>query len=377
MSRTFMTIILILALTVVGVGSQASTLRQLEQKMENINKQQKEAEAALKSLASDSKQVNRELAELDLEMYVLNEEIYDLEDNLENKKAEIADASAELEDILTQQVVRFDESKERIKVIYEYGNTSYLEVLLASSDLSDFFNRMEYIGKVVDFDNQAMAELVGIQVDIEAKRAQLEIQHNELDAMMVKAESKMDEMESLVQNKQKNKEQIESDRQEYLEKMEWLEEQEALVDKAIKEEIAKSQLKYAGGKFSWPVPGWYNLSSVFGPRYHPIFKTMRNHDGIDIPASYGTEIRAAASGKVIVSGWSNGYGNYIVIDHGSGYASLYAHCSKLLVSKGAYVNRGDLIGRIGSTGWSTGNHLHFGIQLNGKWVNPEPLLKAQ
>lgn len=376
MPRTIITAMLLLVLVFAGTGSSASTLDKLEDKLEDLERQRKEAEAAIQSLSRDSKEINRQLAALDLQMYDLNTKIYNLEGDLAAKEEEIVLANAEVEAILARQEKHFEDTKERIKVIYEYGNTGYLEVLLDSADLSDFFSRMEYVGKVAAFDKQVMDELVAIQEDLEAMRSQLEVQRSQLDSMVAEAESKMDEMEGLVQSKNKAKAQIENDKEAYEEKMAWLKEQEAIVDKAIKAEIAKSQLKYGGGKFSWPVPGWYNISSRFGPRLHPVFKTWRNHDGIDIPASYGTPIKAAASGKVIISGWSNGYGNYVVIDHGSGYASIYAHASKLLVSKGQSVARGDTIAKIGSTGWSTGNHLHFGIQLNGKWVNPEPLLKA-
>ena len=125
-----------------------------------------------------------------------------------------------------------------------------------------------------------------------------------------------------------------------------------------------------GGTFAWPSVSSY-ITSPYGTRVHPVTKTVKTHTGIDIGASHGTNIYAAASGTVLVSGWnSGGYGNYVVIDHGGGVTTLYAHCSALLVSSGQSVTKGQVIAKIGSTGISTGPHLHFEVLKNGSHTNP-------
>ena len=129
-------------------------------------------------------------------------------------------------------------------------------------------------------------------------------------------------------------------------------------------------IKYTGGKFAWPTPSCSTITSPFGSRMHPIQKRVITHRGIDIGASYGAAILAAADGRVTNAGWNGSYGKYIVIDHGSGYKTLYAHCSVLLVSAGQNVSRGQTIANVGSTGNSTGPHLHFEVLINGSQVNP-------
>ncbi len=133
--------------------------------------------------------------------------------------------------------------------------------------------------------------------------------------------------------------------------------------------------QYGGGTFTWPVPGWYRISSEYGPRTSPIFGKTEFHTGIDIPAAYGESVLAAADGTVITAGWVRGFGNTVIISHGSGLSTLYGHNSSVTVSVGQSVRKGDVVAKIGSTGYSTGNHLHFEVRLNNSHTNPWAYLK--
>jgi murein DD-endopeptidase MepM/ murein hydrolase activator NlpD len=137
-----------------------------------------------------------------------------------------------------------------------------------------------------------------------------------------------------------------------------------------------SKAIYAGGVMKWPTPGYTRVSSPYGMRIHPIYKVKKMHTGIDIDAPSGAKIVAANSGKVILAGWNGGYGNCVIIDHGGGLATLYAHQSKILVSVGDKVQKGDTVGKVGSTGLSTGPHLHFEVRKNGSTTNPIPYVKG-
>jgi len=148
-------------------------------------------------------------------------------------------------------------------------------------------------------------------------------------------------------------------------------------EKAERDRIAREKAQAQAGSaalssesFSWPLPGYYEISSYYGMRFHPILKVNALHTGIDIGAPTGTAIVAARSGTVVTAGYNTGYGNYILISHGDGVATLYGHLSKLLVSDGQSVSEGDKIGQVGNTGWSTGPHLHFEIIVNGTPINP-------
>ena len=129
------------------------------------------------------------------------------------------------------------------------------------------------------------------------------------------------------------------------------------------------------GVYTWPTPGYTNITSAYGMRFHPILKTRKMHTGVDIGAPMSATIVAADSGKVIHAGWMGGYGQVLVVDHGNGISTLYAHQSAFLVSNGQTVNRGDPIGKVGSTGWSTGPHLHFEVRINGSYTDPMPYIQ--
>jgi murein DD-endopeptidase MepM/ murein hydrolase activator NlpD len=132
----------------------------------------------------------------------------------------------------------------------------------------------------------------------------------------------------------------------------------------------QQRAKYIGGNMKWPTPGYTNVVSPYGRRLHPILKKYKMHTGIDIDAPSGASIIAANSGTIIIAGWRSGYGNTVVIDHGGGITTLYAHCSKILVKVGDHVAAGKVIAKVGSTGLSTGAHLHFEIRVNGDTVDP-------
>ena len=134
---------------------------------------------------------------------------------------------------------------------------------------------------------------------------------------------------------------------------------------------------YVGGEFAWPAPGYKTITSNFGMRYHPIFKVYRSHSGTDIGMPTGAYIIAANDGIVATSLYSNSYGNMIILNHGGGLSTLYAHGSKILVQTGQEVKKGDIIMQAGSTGWSTGPHLHFEVRLNGKCIDPMPFITKQ
>lgn len=353
----------------------APTMDELEQEKENIELAFEEAQKGLADSREELVVVNESIKNLELDIVEIEFEIAGLEERLAEKQAEISDIKLQLQDIKQDQEDLYEQAKQRIKVLYEYGEAGYLEVLFDSDDMIDLFNRMEYINRLIAFDLNLFDELDKFEEDILAQEAQLEVQEAELSHLTAEANLQKNQLENTVVSKNLEVQSILDDQALYEQMMDDLEEAEKQIDEEIKELIRLSKLKYAGGKMDWPVPGVYRVTSNFGPRLHPIHKTWRNHNGIDIGAGGGTPIVAAASGKVILAKYSSSYGNYIIIDHGSGYATLYAHCSKLLVSVNQAVARGETIAKVGSTGWSTGNHLHFGVQIHGEWVDPMTYVK--
>lgn len=367
--------IIIIMCLALGTNIYAITMDELEKEKEDIEKAWEEAEIGLENSKEEWKEVNNKIKELELNVLDVKYKIEGLENNLADKRTEISDIRLELIAIKQEQEVLYGQAKQRIKVMYEYGDLGYLDVLFDSSDITDFLNRLEYINQLLEFDHELFKGLNQIEEDILAQEIELEVQEASLAHLTVEATLEKEQLEIDVLTKTTEIESILEDQELYEVLMDGFKEAEEAIDENIKELIRQSELVYSGGEMEWPVPGWYRLSSPFGPRLHPIHKTWRDHNGVDIPASSGTPIIAAAKGKIIIAQYSSSYGNYIIIDHGSGYATIYAHASKLLVSAGDTVVRGETIAEVGTTGWSTGNHLHFGVQIDNVWVDPMEYVK--
>ena len=385
----------------------------LEKKLKEQEAQKKANQALLGEIESQFDLVQERLAvgdqnvkdlyssisDLELEIAKVNMTLDDLEFQLEIKENEIIGTELELQRIKKDKELLYEQAKERMRVMYEYGDTGFLDVMFESSDLMDMFSRLEYINRLVDADNDLFANLDQYEGDILGKETELEVHETilkdlagevleEKTVLDEKVTSKtleverVDELIEIQKSEQavlaKEETATEANIDEINDTIDAIAAENKRVDDEIKRLISmraaaiarENGYDYNGGMILWPVPGWSRISSKFGPRLHPIHKTWKNHNGIDIPASSGTPIIAVMDGEVILAKYSSSYGNYAIIAHGNGYVSLYGHSSKLLVSKGDKVYAGQPIAKVGTTGWSTGNHLHFGFQKNDVWVNP-------
>lgn len=383
---------------------QEQKAKSLEQQRKNLEKERVAIDGAYDQIASNLEETDQmiqdiltNIKELELQKAELELEIEELENELEGKRNEIARVRIDLQDTLDAKAEARSQAEERIRVMYEYGDVGFLEVLFESKDLLEMFNRMEYINRIVEADNAIFESLEDYEADVRSKKAELEVHEATLVEMSNAVEAEKLELQAMVDTKnlevqtaedftesqKATQEELEMNIEQLKRMDEELERERRRIDaelsRILEEKAAELQriagLDYSGGALLWPVPGYYRISSHFGPRFHPVHKVWRNHDGTDIPAPGGTSIVAAETGEVIISKYSGGYGNYIAIAHGNGYITLYAHCSQRLVSVGDAVARGQVIGKVGSTGWSTGNHLHFAVKLNDKWIEPMNFLK--
>ncbi|MGE5370780.1 MAG: murein hydrolase activator EnvC family protein [Solirubrobacterales bacterium] len=259
---------------------------------------------------------------------------------------------------------------ERLSRYYEVGGVSYLEVLLNSSSFSEFLGRWDYLLSIVQQDKDLLDEIAAERTALEQKKNQLQKNYNDLQATKAATEDKQAELERTSKARENALAKIQTDRKQYERAMNELEQESHALESIIRKLQGSSGKALGTGIYAWPVPGYHRISSPYGWRIHPILHQRRLHTGIDIPAKSGTPILAADSGKVIYRGTMSGYGNVIIIDHGAGISTLYAHQSAFVAAKGANVLKGDRIGKVGSTGWSTGPHLHFEVRRNGTPVNP-------
>jgi len=359
--------------------------------IEEEKKRQEEMEAELKDtnkfLSSLKGKVNSTveyIQQLDNQMNKLSENIYDLELKAMNKKLEIEIAKAALvaaENDINQQ---YEAMKLRIQYMYENGNKAYMELFLDSKDVADFLNRAEYINKITEYDRDMLEQMKKAKENIELMKAKLEYDLEELEDTLLEVEeelkaveilsaAKNDELKFYTDGIAETEDEIKALKEEIEAQEALIKEMEA-IEKKRREEEEKNGLKltYDGGRLVWPLPGKTRISSYFGYRTHPVTGEINSyHQGIDIPASTGTNIQACYKGQVAWAGYHSTAGNWIGIDHGNGLYTVYMHMSKILVKEGQMVDKCDIIGQVGSTGRSTGPHLHLGVRLNGKYVDPQ------
>lgn len=354
-------------------NATAVTLDDLEDDQDQIENDIEQSKEQVEAMEAKLAELNVKIDDLNTQILAVIDVVNGLNLEIEAKQAEIVQAKLDLEVALLEQADYKQQVEERIKVMYEYGNSGYVEVLLEANNLNDFFTRLEYLSQIMNYDDNMFVKLDSIQKDIELRKNQLESEEATLIYLKAEADAKKSDLDTLVAEREAQVTAVESDKHMMTAQIKEMEEEEAAVMEAIAKKIKELkalELKFKDGEFKWPVPGHYYISSYFGSRIHPIYGYTENHNGIDIPAGYGDDIIAAASGIVIRADYNKSYGNVIIINHGSGFTTLYAHNSQLLVKEGDGVAQGQVIAKAGSTGWSTGTHSHFAITLDGKWVNP-------
>ncbi len=345
----------------------ASQARQdeLEEQLADVEADQAEAQQRRQLLQAQLDAINNEIENIDKQIAYYDQEIA-------QKEEEQAEAEANEE-------AQYELFCQRVRAMEEEGTVSYWSILFNSESFSEMLDRLADIDAVMAYDNQVMDELIAIREEIIALRTQLETSRAEEQAARDQQAAKQAEQQAKVAEAQKLLDQINADVAEVNRQLDA--ESEAAAE--IQAEIAQKQKQLEEQRrqnnitidsetsYLWPLPGYYRLSSLFGYRIHPITGEAHSHTGIDIPAPGNTPILACKSGQVVTSAYHYSYGNYVVIDHGNGNSTLYAHMSSRAVSEGDMVTQGQTIGYVGTTGSSTGNHLHLEVRDNYTRVDPE------
>lgn len=369
--------IIVAVLPITALIVNADTKTELEQKLKDKDSEKAEAKAEIAEIKEEKSDALAVKEQLDTEIAELQSKIDEIEAKIQEDDVKIQEVETELywaQVALDNQYATF---KNRIKTMYEQGSTGYLEALLESESISDFINRYEIVKTIAEYDKDMTDRLEEARNKIEDQKKQLEEirqqkveKANELDSQKSVMDTKLAESENYIAQL--------NDREAELVAM--LEKAEA-EQNSIRAQIAQMSaavvatgvtipVNYTGGAMYWPLPGYSNISSSFGGRIHPVYNTSNSHRGIDIPAPRGTAIVAANDGVVIRASYNGSYGNHVMVDHGGGIVTVYAHASALAVGVGQTVARGQTIAYVGSTGASTGNHLHFEVDVNGVPTNP-------
>ncbi len=342
-----------------------------------------DVKSLLASLESSKNDLENYIQQLDSDLNEINTKISNLNSLITDKEFEIATTERELEEARSVENAQYELMKKRVKFMYERGGTSKIEMLLSSKSFVDFLNKAEFINRISAYDRQMLDSYVDAKDQVAEKEQMLISQKMDLEDVKAAVQNEQDALETLMADKEQEISVFEGD---ISNKEAAIAEYEAMIaeqDQIIKDLEAaileekkrllaenKKAIVYDGGEFAWPAPEYTRISDDYGSRIHPILKTQQFHNGVDMAAPNGSPILAAYDGEVIAASYSPTMGNYIMIDHGDGLITIYMHASSVSVSSGTMVARGEQIGCVGSTGRSTGPHLHFSVRENGSYVSP-------
>lgn len=357
----------------------AKNVTDLNKEKKDLNSQANSAKQALNQTKNEQKAVFVEINQLDTNIEKTENELENITAQLDETKKNLTQTEGALLEATEKKENQYEATKKRMKYLYENGPIGYLDVLLNSKDFSDFLNRMEYVNDIVQYDNKVFENMKATEENIKIKKAEIETKKRSIDLLLKEQTEKKHGLEQTKSQKAQVLAKLETDAAAYEKKLKEIEEDSKEIERLIKkaqEEAARkaASTKYTGGVMMWPLNGYYSISSGYGARTSPIRGTAEVHRGIDIPAPRNTPVMAASAGTVIFAGWNNSYGNMVIIDHGGGISTVYAHNTSLVVSAGQSVKRGQVVSKVGSTGDSTGNHLHFEVRKNGAHTSPMPYL---
>lgn len=368
-SRFAMIVAILLMLTFAVETSLASaaTLSQIRNNIKNKQQELNESRAKEKSLGDQVNSLEQQINSKQSDIDELEASISEAQSKLETLEVELAAAE---EKVNTQN----ENLNARLRNMYKNGSVGFIDVLMDSGSFSEFLNNLSLVEKVYTSDQDVLEELQKAYDEIDAKKKEIETLQAELSESKATMEEQKSSLEADKASVEKKKSEIAADSAETQRELDKLEaDAQALTSSIRNSGSSSSSSKYNGGIMAWPVPSCHTVSSGYGGRIHPTTGKYKFHGGLDIPGSYGSAIVAANSGKVIWAGnRGDSYGNYVIIDHGGGVSTLYGHSSKVLVSTGQRVSRGQRIANVGSTGRSTGPHCHFEVRINGSRVNPNP-----
>jgi len=351
----------------------------LDEELQQVQKEREEAKKKIEEVKKKEQAYLKQVNEVETQLLSSLSQLDELNAKLAQAKSDVDKTTIDL--VLKEQELRKIEDEldgkvailnTRVASIYKNGSGNILAILFKAQDFIEFVSRLKLMTLLASQDAKIIQEIKDKRsANLNIKKGILDLRDkqkeykNEVTQLVLQAEKKNSEIEGIYNEKNNLLSETRADKNALLSMEKQLEIKEAEISRILE------SYKYGnapGGKFMWPVAGF--IKSGFGMRMHPIFHAMRFHAGIDIVAPNGTLVKAADGGEVIQAGYDHGYGNSIVIYHGGGFATWYAHLSSIRVSVGQVVARGQVIGLVGATGWATGPHLHFEVRINGAAQNP-------
>ncbi len=352
-----------------GMNRPDKDIESLESEKSDIEKTLEETKAQYKQEVKNYSKKEQELANIQFRIMDQIKLIEQTELDIENKQIEVSNKKLEVNKAKADVDNHIITLRKRLRIMYKFGKTGYLQIILKSDNLVNALTRVDRIRFLADYDKKMLNRLQFLQSELERKQKALEGEKEELEELKEDQTQQKEALQISYDQALVKKKEIANNMEALQRQKKQLEVESAKITETIRQ--MKIKRDYVGGQMAWPLD--YNhryITSYFGKRKAPTPGATTNHGAIDIAAPTGSNIYAALGGEVIYSGYFGSYGEMVLIDHGGGIHTLYAHASQRLVKEGQMVNRGDVVSRVGTTGRSTGPHLHFEVRENGTRVDP-------
>lgn len=355
-------IILLINATIYIVFAETSSdykkqMEDTQSQSDSAKQQLEQVEGEINSTLQEIEDLNSSMSSLEDELNALSKELNELNVSIDEKQKDLDEKQALLD--------------ERLSAAYINGNSTYVEAFF-SGGLINFISNYDMIKQIAEYDTELMQEVKDVKQELENEKIKIENVKIEKESKNTELKKLKGEKEEKVNNLTDEQKEIQTQIEEYDNQMKILMQKEI----ALASKNTSGNSTISSGTFQWPVPSSSRITSNYGYRVHPISGTWKLHAGLDIGAEGGADIVAGESGTVLLAsfGYNGGYGNYVIINHGNGITTRYAHCSNLYVSTGDTVTKGQVIAAVGSTGSSTGNHCHFEVRINGESKDPKNYL---
>lgn len=353
------------------IDDRLQELDDLQTQIDDLQKQIQSAKNTEKSVSAELARLGQQLELSTRELNYIQAQISYTQDQIESTRNEIGAT----EQKLAAQKDAFDA---RLVSMYKAGRVSYVDILFTSGSLSEFMSRVHYLKQIAEQDNALIDEYAANRATLLAEQQDLQNKMTQYQTLAAQQEQKRTEVSSRSADRERYLASVQANREQLEQAEDEMDRQSKALEKVIADLQAKGQKPQAHKlAMMWPVSGGW-ITSYYGNRMHPVLGYVRWHGGIDYAAASGVPIKAMEDGTVLLAGWNGDYGNCVILDHGGGVSTLYGHASKILVKAGQDVVKGQTVALVGTTGLSTGPHLHFEVRVNGQtqdplsWLPPAP-----